>query len=33
MKAKTIEVKSGHLSLITHPRTVSTFILDAVNSK
>ena len=29
MKATTIEVRSGHLSLITHPRTVSRFILDA----
>ena len=33
MKAKTIEVKSGHLSFITHPKTISAFILDAVNSK
>jgi pimeloyl-ACP methyl ester carboxylesterase len=31
MKAKIIEINSGHLSLITHPQTVTTFILDAVN--
>jgi pimeloyl-ACP methyl ester carboxylesterase len=33
MKATTIEVASGHLSFITHPKTISAFILDAVNSK
>jgi pimeloyl-ACP methyl ester carboxylesterase len=32
MKAKTIEVKSGHLSLITHPQTITNFILEAVNA-
>jgi pimeloyl-ACP methyl ester carboxylesterase len=29
MKAKTIEVRSGHLSMITQPRTVARFILEA----
>jgi len=29
MRAKSIEIASGHLSLITHPRTVANFILDA----
>jgi pimeloyl-ACP methyl ester carboxylesterase len=32
MKAKTVEINSGHLSLITHPRTVTAFILDAVRA-
>lgn len=32
MNAKTLEVDSGHLSLITHPRTVTGFILDAVHA-
>jgi pimeloyl-ACP methyl ester carboxylesterase len=29
MKAKTIELDSGHLSLITHPRQISELILRA----
>ena len=29
MRAKSIEIASGHLSLVTHPRTVANFILDA----
>jgi pimeloyl-ACP methyl ester carboxylesterase len=32
MNAKTLELNSGHLSLITHPQTVANFILDAVHS-
>jgi pimeloyl-ACP methyl ester carboxylesterase len=32
MKAKTIEVDSGHLSFVTHPQTVADFVLDAVHS-
>lgn len=30
MKAKTIEVDSGHLSFLTHPRLISEFILGAL---
>jgi pimeloyl-ACP methyl ester carboxylesterase len=33
MGAKTLEINSGHLSLITHPDTVAPFILDAVDSR
>jgi pimeloyl-ACP methyl ester carboxylesterase len=33
MKAKTIEVDSGHLSLLTHPQTVTEFILGAVHAR
>jgi pimeloyl-ACP methyl ester carboxylesterase len=33
MGAKTLEVNSGHLSLISHPDTVAPFILDAVDSR
>ncbi|MEA2132042.1 MAG: hypothetical protein QOJ85_4933, partial [Solirubrobacteraceae bacterium] len=29
MKAKTIELDSGHLSLITHPRQITELILRA----
>jgi pimeloyl-ACP methyl ester carboxylesterase len=32
MGAKTLEINSGHLSLITHPDTVAPFILEAVDS-
>ena len=32
MRAKTIELDSGHLSLITHPRQITTLILDAARS-
>jgi pimeloyl-ACP methyl ester carboxylesterase len=33
MGAKTLEINSGHLSLITHPDTVAPFILDAVDNQ
>ncbi len=29
MGAKTIEVKSSHLSMISHPETIARLILDA----
>jgi hypothetical protein len=29
MKAKTIEVKASHLSLISHPNEITNLILDA----
>ena len=29
MKAKTIEVKASHLSLISHPREITNLILSA----
>jgi pimeloyl-ACP methyl ester carboxylesterase len=29
MQAKTIEVNSGHLSLVTHPQEITELILDA----
>jgi pimeloyl-ACP methyl ester carboxylesterase len=32
MNAQTTEIDSGHLSLITHPRTVTEFILGAVKA-
>jgi hypothetical protein len=32
MNATTIEIDSGHLSLITHPQEVTQLILDAVQS-
>jgi pimeloyl-ACP methyl ester carboxylesterase len=32
MRAKTIELDSGHLSLITHPRQITALILDAARS-
>jgi pimeloyl-ACP methyl ester carboxylesterase len=32
MHAKTIELDSGHLSLITHPRQITALILDAARS-
>jgi hypothetical protein len=32
MQAKTIELDSGHLSLITRPRQMTTLILDAARS-
>jgi pimeloyl-ACP methyl ester carboxylesterase len=32
MQAKTIELDSGHLSLITHPRRITALILDAARS-
>jgi pimeloyl-ACP methyl ester carboxylesterase len=32
MHAKTIELDSGHLSLITHPREITALILDAARS-
>jgi pimeloyl-ACP methyl ester carboxylesterase len=32
MNAATIEIDSGHLSLITHPQEVTQLILDAVQA-
>ena len=31
MKAKTIEVKASHLSLISHPQEITDLILDAAS--
>jgi pimeloyl-ACP methyl ester carboxylesterase len=33
MGARTLEINSGHLSMITHPETVAPFILDAVDGR
>jgi predicted alpha/beta hydrolase family esterase len=33
MGARTLEINSGHLSMITHPDTVAPFILDAVDGR
>jgi pimeloyl-ACP methyl ester carboxylesterase len=32
MQATTVEIDSGHLSLISHPREVAQLILDAVHA-
>jgi hypothetical protein len=33
MRAKTIEVDAGHLSLITHPQEITDLILDAAGCR
>jgi hypothetical protein len=32
MGATTVEIESGHLSLITHPEQITTLILEAARS-